>query len=55
MDKRLKKRGPSRAARVDFATYAGVTLAYAVMMILQAGGLVSRSLAGQLVPISAMS
>lgn len=51
MDKRLKKRGPSRAARVDFATYAGVTLAYAVMMILQAGGLVSRSLAGQLVPI----
>ena len=37
--------------KVDFATYLGVILAFIVVSICQAQGLVSRSLGGMLVPI----
>ena len=37
--------------KVDYATYLGVILAFAAVMICQSQGLVSRSVAGMLVPI----
>ncbi len=44
--KNLKK-----ATKVDFATYLGVTVSFVIMYILQTGGHLSSSIAGQLVPI----
>ena len=43
---RLKK-----TTRTDFATYIGVIVVFVVMSALQSGGMLSRSLMGQLVPI----
>ena len=37
--------------KVDFATYLGVILAFIVVSVCQAQGLVNRSLGGMLVPI----
>ena len=44
--KKLKK-----TTKVDFATYLGVLAVCIVMMILQSGGLLTRSISGMLVPI----
>ena len=44
--KRLKK-----TTKIDFATYFGVIAAYIVISILMNGGMLTRSLMGQLVPI----
>jgi len=46
MLKNLKK-----TTKVDFATYLGVIVAFAVMMALQSAGLLNRSITGMLVPI----
>ena len=39
------------AARTDYATYAGVLLAFVLVMVCQSQGLLSRSMTGMLVPI----
>ena len=44
--KKLKK-----STKVDFATYLGVTAAFIVLTVLKNNGMLTRSLAGQLVPI----
>lgn len=44
--KKLKK-----STKVDFATYLGVTAAFVVLTVLKNNGMLTRSLAGQLVPI----
>lgn len=44
--KKLKK-----STKVDFATYLGVALAFIVLTVLKSNGMLTRSLAGQLVPI----
>ena len=44
--KKLKK-----STKVDFATYLGVTAAFVVLTVLKSNGMLTRSLAGQLVPI----
>lgn len=44
--KKLKK-----STKVDFATYLGVTAAFIVLIVLKNNGMLTRSLAGQLVPI----
>ena len=44
--KNLKK-----TTKIDFATYAGVSIAFVVMMILKSSGGLSRSVSGMLVPI----
>ena len=44
--KKLKK-----STKVDFATYLGVTAAFVVLTMLKNNGMLTRSLAGQLVPI----
>ena len=37
--------------KVDYATYAGVVLAFVIVMLCQSMGLLSRSITGMLVPI----
>ena len=44
--KKLKK-----STKVDFATYLGVTAAFVVLTVLKNNGMLTRSLAGQLIPI----
>ena len=44
--KKLKK-----TTAIDFATYAGVILAFVVITVMKDQGMLSRSLKGQLVPI----
>ena len=39
------------ATKVDYATYAGVVLAFVIVMLCQSMGLLSRSITGMLVPI----
>ena len=39
--------------KVDYATYAGVILLFAIVMACQSGGLLNRSMSGMLVPICA--
>ena len=41
----------SKAAKIDYATYLGVILAFAVVTLLSSQGMLSRSFQGQLVPI----
>ena len=41
----------SKAAKIDYATYLGVILAFAVVTLLGSQGMLSRSFQGQLVPI----
>ena len=48
-----KKLHLSKASRVNFATYAMVIAAYAVLQLLGAAGLLSSTMRGQLVPICA--
>ncbi len=40
-----------KTTKVDFATYLGVILAFAVMSVLQSAGLLTRSITGMLIPI----
>ena len=44
--KKLKK-----TTAIDFATYAGVILAFVVITVMKDQGMLTRSLKGQLVPI----
>lgn len=44
--KKLKK-----TTKIDFATYIGVTLVFIVVLMMKNGGMLTRSLTGQLVPI----
>ena len=44
--KKLKK-----TTKVDFATYLGVTAAFIILTVMKNGGMLTRSLTGQLVPI----
>lgn len=46
-----KLKGIKRSSKVDFATYAGVIAAFIVLSVLNNAGMLTRSLAGQLVPI----
>ena len=46
-------RGLKKTTKVDFATYAGVVLAFAAVTLLREFGLLNRSLTGMLVPICA--
>ncbi len=46
-----KIHGLKRTTKVDFATYAGVTIAFLAVTALRSGGHLSRSLTGMLVPI----
>ena len=41
------------ATKMDYATYAGVILAFVVVMVCQSMGLLSRQVSGMLVPICA--
>ena len=41
----------SKAAKIDYATYLGVILAFAVVTVLGSQGMLTRSFQGQLVPI----
>ena len=47
--KRLKNL--KKTTKVDFATYIGVIVAFAIVSALQSGGMLSRSISGMLVPI----
>ena len=47
--KRLKNL--KKTTKVDFATYIGVILAFAIVSLLQSGGMLTRSISGMLVPI----
>lgn len=50
--KALKKIGSlKKTTKVDFLTYIGVIIAFVIMYVLRDGGMLSRSLSGQLVPI----
>lgn len=46
-----KALGLKKTTKIDFATYAGVIIAFIVMTFLKSKGVLSRSLSGQLVPI----
>ena len=48
MSKRIKL---SKTAKMDYATYLGVILAFAVVSLLKGEGMLTRSFTGQLVPI----
>ena len=48
MSKRIKL---SKTAKIDYATYLGVILAFAVVSLLKGEGMLTRSFTGQLVPI----
>ncbi len=48
-----KKRRLSKTSKVNFATYGGVILAFAVIQILSRRGMLSANLTGMLVPICA--
>ena len=45
--------GMKKTTKVDFATYAGVTIAFVILTILRSRGMLSRSVDGMLVPICA--
>ena len=47
----MKKLKIKKTTRIDFITYAAVTVAFIIMTLLQKGGALSSSLSGQLVPI----
>lgn len=47
----MKKRTLKKTTKMDFATYLGVILAFVIITVLKGQGAISRSLAGQLVPI----
>ena len=46
-----KRRKLSKTAKMDYATYLGVILAFAVVSLLKGEGMLTRSFTGQLVPI----
>lgn len=46
-----KLRRINTTTKIDYATYAGVIIAFVVISILKNAGVISRSLSGQLVPI----
>ena len=48
-----KRRKLSKTAKIDYATYLGVILAFAVVSLLKGEGMLTRSFTGQLVPICA--
>ena len=52
MSKRIKL---SKTAKIDYATYLGVILAFAVVSLLKGEGMLTRSFTGQLVPICCLS
>ena len=47
----MKLKAMKKDTKVNFATYAGVIIAFVVLMILREMGMLSRSLSGMLVPI----
>ena len=47
----MQLRNLKKSTKVDFATYLGVCLVFVVMLLLQKGGVLSRSVSGMLVPI----
>lgn len=47
----MKRLNVKKTTRTDALTYAGVTAAFLVMLLLQNGGALTNSLSGQLVPI----
>ena len=46
-----KLKNLKKTTKVDFATYIGVIIAFAIVSALQSGGMLSRSISGMLVPI----
>ena len=47
----MSKLNLKKTSKIDFATYIGVIIVFIVMTFLKNGGMLTRSMAGMLVPI----